>query len=109
MIVRASMNDKMELPKQFIKELFNSYLDTTFSKALPEIVKEVLSKNNWFAGQDFLAIDEASKRYRLCRKTLYNYHNKKYITLHSSAGKTFVSITDLENHIRKNPLPRNTN
>lgn len=97
----------MNLPKQFIKELFNNYLDNTFSKVLPEIVKDVLSKNNWFAGQDFVSINEACKRYNLCRKTLYNYHNKKYITLYSSDGKTFVSITELENHIMKNPLPRN--
>jgi putative ABC transport system permease protein len=31
-------------------------------------------------------------------------HNKRYITLHSSEGNTFVSVRDLEAHIRKQSL-----
>ena len=97
----------MEFSKQLMKEMLGSYLETTFCKILPSLVKEAIEGNDLFVGQDFVSIDEATKRYNLCRKTLYNYHNKEYITLHSSEGKTFVSIRELEAHIRKNPLPRN--
>lgn len=97
----------MDFSKQFMKEMLGAYLETTFSKALPALITEALRASDLFIGQDFVSIDEAARRYSLCRKTLYNYHNKHYITLHSSEGKTFVSIRELEAHIRKNPLPRN--
>lgn len=98
----------MEFPKQFLRDLFESYMQNTFSKVLPEIVKESLAHDAIVVRQEFIALDEACKRYNLSRKTLYNYHKKKYITLCSSEGKTFVSIFELEAHIKKNPLPRNS-
>jgi ACT domain-containing protein len=98
----------MDLPKQFIRELFDNYLQNSFAKILPGIVKEALSHDALVKRQEFIALDEACKRYSLSRKTLYNYHKRKYITLCSSEGKTFVSIFELEAHIRKNPLPRNS-
>ncbi len=97
----------MEFSKQLIKEMLGAYLETTFSKILPSLVTEALKGNDLFIAQDFVSIEEATRRYNLCRKTLYNYHNKGYITLHSSEGKTFVSVRELETHIRKHPLPRN--
>jgi ACT domain-containing protein len=97
----------MELSKGLIKEMLGCYLQTAFSEMLPSLISEALNKNDLLVGQEFVSIEEATRRYNICRKTLYNYHNKKYITLHSSEGKTFVSIRELDNHIRKNPLPRN--
>jgi hypothetical protein len=97
----------MEISKQLLKEMLGSYLKTTFSEILPELIKESLKHSDLLIGQDFLCLEEACTRFRLCRKTLYNYHNKGYITLHTSEGKTFVSIRELEGHIRKHPLPRN--
>jgi hypothetical protein len=97
----------MEFSKQLMKEMLGSYLETTFSKILPALINEAIHTNDLFIAQDFVSLQEATSRYSLCRKTLYNYHNKGYITLHSSEGKTFVSIRELENHIRKSPLPRN--
>jgi ACT domain-containing protein len=97
----------MELSKGLIKEMLGCYLETAFSEILPALLREALCKNDLLTGQDFVSIEEATRRYNICRKTLYNYHNKGYITLHSSEGKTFASIRELENHIRKNPLPRN--
>jgi ACT domain-containing protein len=96
----------MDLTKQLMKEMLGSYLSSTFSQILPVLIREALKGNELIIGQDFVSLEEATRRYQICRKTLYNYHNKKYITLHSSEGKTFVSIRELENHIRKNPLPR---
>jgi hypothetical protein len=98
----------MELSKQFLKEVLGNYLESTFSKLLPDIIRESVKGSEFFIGQDFISIEEVVRRYNLCRKTIYNYHNKSYITLHSSEGKTFVSIKELEAHIRKNPLPRNS-
>lgn len=98
----------MDLPKQFLRELFESYIQNSFAKILPEIVKEALAHDAIVARQEFIALDEACQRYHLSRKTLYNYHKKKYITLYSSEGKTFASIFELEAHIKKNPLPRNS-
>lgn len=97
----------MDFSKQLLREMLGSYLQTTFTQILPELIKEALKNCDFLICQDFVSLEEAVRRYGLCRKTLYNYHNKKYITLHSSEGKTFVSIRELENHIRKNPLPRN--
>jgi ACT domain-containing protein len=97
----------MEFSKQLIKEMLGNYLQTTFSQVLPEIIKESLKNSDLLIAQDFVCLEEATSRFHLCRKTLYNYHNKGYITLHSSEGKTFVSIRELEAHIRKHPLPRN--
>jgi hypothetical protein len=59
-----------------------------------------------FCRTGFVLIEEATRRYNICRRTIYNYHKRGYITLCSSEGKTFVSIRELENHIRKNPLGR---
>jgi hypothetical protein len=95
----------MEFSKQLMKELLGSYLETTFSKVLPGLISEAIQSNDLFIAQDFVSVQEAIRRYSLCRKTLYNYHNKGYITLHSSGGKTFVSIRELEAHIKKHPLP----
>ncbi len=97
----------MDLTKQLMREMLGSYLSSTFSQILPDLLNEALKSSDLLIGQDFVSLEEATRRYNICRKTLYNYHNKKYIMLHSSEGKTFVSIRELENHIRKNPLPRN--
>lgn len=81
-------------------------MKTTFKELLPSLLKEVLLSNELFVGQDFVSIEEATRRYSICRRTIYNYHKRGYITLCSSEGKTFVSIREIENHIRKNPLAR---
>jgi ACT domain-containing protein len=98
----------MEFSKQLMKEMLGSYLESTFSKILPQLIHDAIQANDLFIAQNFVSIQEASRRYNLCRKTLYNYHNKGYITLHSSEGKTFMSIRELENHIKKRPVPRNS-
>lgn len=87
--------------------MLGCYLQTTLKELLPSLLNDAIGSNDLFIGQDFVALDEVSRRYSICRKTLYNYHNKGYITLHSSEGKTFVSIRELETHIRSHPLPRN--
>ena len=89
----------MELSKQFLKEVFGNYLETAFAQMLPSIIKDAIQNNDLFVGQDFVSIEEATRRYHLSRKTIYNYHKKGYITLHTSDGKTFVSIRELEAHI----------
>jgi hypothetical protein len=98
----------MEISKELIREMLSSYLKTTFKELLPALLKEALTSNDLFVGQDFVAIEEATRRYNICRRTIYNYHKRGYITLCSSEGKTFVSIRELEDHIRKNPLGRNS-
>lgn len=97
----------MDFSKQLLKEMLGSYLESKFSDILPELITKALQGSDLWIGQDFISLDEASKRYSLCRKTLYNYHNRGYITLHSSEGKTFLSIRELEAHIKNHPLPRN--
>lgn len=97
----------MDFSKQLFKEMLGSYLESKFSDILPELISKALHGSDLWIGQEFISLDEASKRYSLCRKTLYNYHNRGHITLHSSDGKTFLSIRELEAHIKKHPLPRN--
>jgi hypothetical protein len=53
----------MELSKQFLKEVLGNYLETAFSKFLPEVIKEAVNKSDLFVGQHFVAIEEAVRRY----------------------------------------------
>lgn len=96
----------MELTDQFLKKVFGDYFKSEFSKILPEVIREAVKGNPLFIGQEFISIKSAMIRYTLSRKTIYNYHNRGHITLHTSDGKTFISILELEAHIRNNPLPK---
>ncbi len=92
--------------EKFIKEVFQSYFQSALESALPEVIKEVIKTNPLLIGQDYVALSQAMRRYNLSRKTLYNYHNRGHITLRSSGGKTFVSISEIEAFIESNPVPR---
>lgn len=97
-----------QLNDDIFRQVFVSCLQKSLSELLPNAMKEAIASSMVFQTQDFISLARAIKRYNLCRKTFYNYHRKGYITLHSSEGKTFVSVMELENHIRKHPLPRDT-
>lgn len=94
----------MNIKDEFLKEVFESYFQKAFGELLPALLSESIKKT--VITQEFISLNKAIKKYNLSRRTLYNYHERKYITLHTTEGKTFVSITELENHIRRNPLPR---
>lgn len=96
----------MEMSEQFLKRMITDYFKSEFSKVLPEIIKESVKSNPLFVGQEYVHIQTAMQRYNLSRKTLYNYHKRGYITMHTTEGKTFISILELETHIRNHPLPR---
>jgi redox-regulated HSP33 family molecular chaperone len=100
---RAGMNIKDE----FLKEVFENYFQKSLGDLLPTVLTEAIRKS--VVRQEFISLNKATKKYNLSRRTLYNYHERRYITLHTTEGKTFVSIVELEDHIRKNPLPRKTN
>lgn len=91
----------MEIPEQIIRETLSKFFETTFKNLLPHILKELLINSGWV--QDCIPIAEAMSRYDLSRQTLYNYHQRNEI-LYSSGGRTFVSVTKLEAHIKSNPL-----
>lgn len=97
----------MNLQDDHSKEAFGTYIQNALSDLISEALDKAVRSSALFTAQDFISLKRATKKYDLCRKTLYNYHTRGYITLHSSEGKTFVSVKDLENHIRQNPLPRN--
>lgn len=98
----------MKLDDKVLKEILETYFQSSFGNILSAVVQDVVSNNKLFVGQDFIPLKEAMRRYQLSRRTMYNYHCKKYITLYTSEGKTFVSLSELENHIKCNPLPRKT-
>jgi hypothetical protein len=85
-LIEEINSNAMELSRSLMKEMLGCYLQIAFSELFPSLINEALSKNDLFVGQDFISLEEATKRYNICRKTLYNYHNKQYITLHSSEG-----------------------
>ena len=97
----------MAFKDQIMKEVFETYFRKVLSELLPNALSEAIASSSVMKRQEFISLSRAIKRYNLSRKTFYNYHQRGYITLHSSEGKTFVSVTDLENHIKNNPLPRN--
>lgn len=94
----------MNAKDEFLKEIFEGFFRKSLTDLLPTVLKESIKKS--VVSQEFISINRAVKKYNLSRRTLYNYHERKYITLHTTEGKTFVSIVELEDHIRKNPLPR---
>lgn len=94
----------MNIKDEFLREVFENYFQKSLGELLPSVLKESIRKS--VITQEFISLNRAVKKYNLSRRTLYNYHERKYITLHTTEGKTFVSIIELEDHIRKNPLPR---
>lgn len=90
--------------EKFIIQLLEDSLQRALKSMLPQIIGELMSKNQFFIGQEFIWIDEAANRYNLSKRTLYNYHHRQYITLRSTDGKTYVSILELEAHIKNNPI-----
>lgn len=96
----------MAFKDQMMKEVFEIYFKNVLSELLPDAINKAIKSSAVMKRQEFISLSRAIKRYNLSRKTFYNYHQRGYITLHSSEGKTFVSVTDLENHIKNNPLPR---
>lgn len=94
----------MNIKDEFLREIFENYFHKSLGELLPSVLTEAIKKS--VVRQEFISLNKAIKKYNLSRRTLYNYHERKYITLHTTEGKTFVSIVELENHIRKNPLPR---
>jgi ACT domain-containing protein len=94
----------MNIKDEFLKEVFENYFQKSLGELLPTILTESIKKS--VVRQEFISLNKAIKKYNLSRRTLYNYHERKYITLHTTEGRTFVSIVEIEDHIRKNPLPR---
>lgn len=94
----------MNIKDEFLKEILGNYFQEALRMLLPTVLTESIKKV--LITQEFISLNKAMKKYNLSRRTLYNYHDRKYITLHTTEGKTFVSMRELEDHIRKNPLPR---
>jgi ACT domain-containing protein len=96
----------MSAKDDFFKQVFESYFHNVLIELLPKVMKNVLSEPSILKQQDMIPLCKAVESYDLSRKTFYNYHDRGYITLRTSGGKTFVSMSELENHIRSHPLPR---
>lgn len=84
----------MNIKDEFLREVFENYFQKSLGELLPTILAESIKKS--VVRQEFISLNKAIKKYNLSRRTLYNYHERK----------TFVSIVELGEHIRKNPLPR---
>lgn len=93
---------------RILAQLLEESLQRTLREIMPNVIKDIISKYP-LASQEFIAIEEAASRYHLSKRTFYNYHKRHYITLRSTEGKTFVSIIELENHIKNNPIPVSAN
>jgi len=58
----------MEISKELIKEMLTCYLKATLKELLPLLLKEAIASNDLFIGQDFVSIEEATRRYNICRR-----------------------------------------
>ncbi len=96
----------MDFREQFVREIFESYFTRSFTRILPALIKTAIQDSNLHR-QEFVPIKLVSTQYDVSLRTLYNYHKKGYITLRTTERKTFVSVFELEEHIRKHPVPRN--
>jgi len=97
----------MDLREQFVREIFESFFTRSFTRILPGLIRKAI-QDAALHRQEFIPVKDICKQFGLSRRTLYNYHKKGYITLRSTEGKTFVSVFELEEHIRKNPVQRNS-
>jgi len=61
--------------------------DKKVVELLPVLLKEAIASNELFIGQEFVPIKEATRRYNICRRTIYNYHKRGYITAVQFGGK----------------------
>ncbi|HPM31474.1 MAG TPA: hypothetical protein PLJ60_14150 [Chryseolinea sp.] len=96
----------MDLREQFVREIFESYFTRSFTRILPALIRNAIQDSNLHR-QEFVPIHQVSKQFDISLRTLYNYHKKGYITLRTTERKTFVSVFELEEHIRKHPVQRN--
>lgn len=96
----------MDLREQFVKEIFEGYFSRSFTRILPGLINKAIQDSATHR-QEFLPIKEVCKQYNLSLRTLYNYHKKGYITLRTTERKTFVSVFELDEHIRNHPVQRN--
>lgn len=97
----------MDLREQFIRELLESYLSKTLNKTIPMAIRTALKDHSSaLTRQEFIPLKQAREQYGISHRSLYNYHRKGYITLRTTEGKTFVSVFELEDHIRKHPIAR---
>jgi hypothetical protein len=96
----------MDLREQYVKEIFEGYFTRSFTRILPPLIRAAIRESNLHR-QEFIPISQICKQYDISKKTLYNYHNKGYITLRTTERKTYVSVFELEEHIRKHPIQRN--
>ena len=97
--MRTNELSGMNIKDEFLKAIFENYFQKSLGELLPTVLKESIKKS--VITQEFISLNRAIKKYNLSRRTLYNYHERKYIILHTTEGKTFVSIIELEDHIRK--------
>ena len=88
---------------RIIAQLLEESLQRMLLEIMPNVIQGIISKFP-LTSQEFISIEDAASRYHLSKRTFYNYHKRNYITLRSTEGKTFVSIIELENHIKNNPI-----
>jgi ACT domain-containing protein len=89
---------------KIMARLLGESLQRMLLEVMPTVIEGVISKFP-LTSQEFISIEDAASRYHLSKRTFYNYHKRHYITLRSTEGRTFVSIIELENHIKNNPIP----
>jgi hypothetical protein len=59
-----------EFSKQLFKEMLGSFLQSQFSEILPELMREAMGQNGLLICQEFIPLEEATRRYSIYRKTL---------------------------------------
>jgi ACT domain-containing protein len=70
---------RMNIKDEFFREVFENYFEKSLGELLPTILADLIKKS--VVKQEFISLTKAIKKYNLSRRTLYNYHERKYITL----------------------------
>jgi ACT domain-containing protein len=70
---------RMNIKDEFFREVFENYFQKSLGELLPTILADLIKKS--VVKQEFISLTKAIKKYNLSRRTLYNYHERKYITL----------------------------
>ncbi|MEO7988639.1 MAG: hypothetical protein ABI663_03805 [Chryseolinea sp.] len=74
--------------EKIFRDLFEKSLNASFEAILLTLINAI-RQNGHADRQEFLPINEIVKRYDISKRTLYNYHHKGYITLHTTKNIYF--------------------
>jgi hypothetical protein len=91
-------------------ESFFNFFKPQFEKWLRASLENFFNEKVIYVGQEFKPVKQVMKSYDLSASSIRNYHHQGIISLRRALpekrSRLFISVIELETHLRNNPLPR---